>query len=231
MVYNPLLGLIILFVAIIILAMVTDPGSAKILVKLFIPVIILLLVLSVLTSFLTEMTTEMAIITVLIIFGAGILIVGFIGGVDASSGVVFAPMIVVPTLLAFLVDPTGSLAVLVASILLFGWMLFVYFLVRNLPPPYPIGFGSKVGVALTDFDKTGKVKIGAEIWDAETSGYKISKGDEVYILDQKGLRLFVVPAVRCPNCNEPYPINEVPDKCENCGFDLKNTLKIGIRNK
>ncbi len=220
MVYNPLLGLIILFVAIIILSIVMDPSSAKVLIKLFIPVIVLLLVLSVVTDIFYNMNTQLAVVMVLIIFGAGILVVGLIGGIDASSGVVFAPMIVVPTLLAFLIDPTGSLAVFVASILLFGWMFFVYMLVKNMPPPYPIGFSAKVAVALEDFDGSGKVKIGAEIWNAETRGYKIKKGDEVFIKKIEGLRLIVVPAVRCPNCGEPYPVDSIPERCVKCDADL-----------
>ncbi len=220
MVYNPLLGLIILFVAIILLGIVTDPSSAKVLIKLFIPVIILLLVLSVITDVFYGMNTQWAIVMVLIIFGAGILVVGFIGGVDASSGVVFAPMIVVPTLLAFLIDPSGSLAVFVASILLFGWMFFVYLLVKNMPPPYPVGFSAKVAVALENFDGFGKVKMGAEIWNAETRGYKIKKGDEVFIKEVRGLKLIVVPAVRCPHCGEPYPVDSIPDKCVKCDTDL-----------
>ena len=218
--YNPILGLVVLFTAVIILAMSMDPSSAKIMMKLFIPIIIILLILGITVDFIGGINREISIILVVVLFAVTLVIGAMYGGIHAGSGLALAPMIVIPTLIALLVDPSGSLAVMVASVLLFGWMFFVYFLTRNPPPPYPVGFGTRVGKAITDLTPNGKVKMGAEIWDATSPNFNISKGEEVYIVKVKDLELIVEPAFRCPYCGEPYPITDIPLNCRSCGKPL-----------
>ncbi|MGQ4892190.1 MAG: NfeD family protein [Candidatus Njordarchaeia archaeon] len=224
--YNPILGLVVLFTAVIILAMSMDPSSAKIMMKLFLPIIIILLILGITVDYIGGINREISIILVVILFAATLIMGAIFGGIHTGSGLALAPMIIIPTLIALLVDPSGSLAVVVASVLLFGWMFFVYLLTRNPPPPYPVGFGTRVGKAVTDIAPNGKVKIGAEIWDALSPDFKISKGEEVYIVKVRNLELLVEPALRCPHCGEPYPITDIPLNCRACGKPL---LELKIR--
>ncbi len=222
--YNPLLGLVVLFTSVIILAISTDPSSAKVMMKLFMPIIIILLVLAISMDYIGEITREISIVAVILLFATTLILGAAIGGMDVGSGIALAPMIIIPTLLALLADPSGNLAVIVASSLLFGWMFFVYLLTKNPPPEYPIGFGKKVGVAITPLNPKGKVKIGAEIWNGVSKQVPIREGEEVYILEKVGLELMVTLAVRCPHCNEPYPITNIPLNCLNCSkplLDLK----------
>ena len=216
--YNPYLSLIVMFIAIISIAMTTDPSSAKIMMKLFTPVIVLLLFLALIFDIVGEIGSQMFLIIILVLFGAGILITSLIGGLDVGSGIVLAPMIIVPTLLAFLIDPSGRLSILIGSILMFGWVFFVYLLVRKLPPPIEIGFSTKVATAITDLNPEGKVKIGAEIWKAEVKGRDVRKGEIVLIIGKEGLILHVVPARKCPSCGKVFPEEEIRDVCPSCGY-------------
>jgi len=219
--YNPYLALIIMFIAIIILSVSTDPSSAKIMMKLFTPVIVLLLFLALIFDISGQINSQMILVIILLLFGAGILLTSLVGGLDVGSGTVLAPMILVPTMLAFLIDPTGRLAIFIGSILMFGWVFFVYLLVRKMPPPVDIGFPTKVAIALTNLNPEGKVKIGAEIWNAEVKGRNVSEGEHVLIIGKEGLKLQVVPAKKCPSCGSIFPENEVSDVCPTCGYYFK----------
>jgi len=223
--YNPILGLVILFSAILIFTISLDPASAKVLFKLFTPILIVLLFLAFVGEYIGGLNREVSIIFVIILFIIVLGLSAIFGGADAGSGLVIAPMIVLPTLLALLADPTGSLAVLVASSLLFGWMFFVYLLIRKPTPRYEIGMSKKVGIALADIAPRGKIKVGAEIWNAVSYGVKIFKGEEVYIIDKKDLELIVVPSLRCPVCGEAFPVTDIPDTCPKCQTSLLE-LKI-----
>ena len=221
---NPFLGLVVLFSGILIFAISMDPGSAKVMFKLFTPIILALLLIGFLGQYIGGLSREYAIIFVIFLFLLTIGLMAIFGGVDASSGLVIAPMIILPTLLALLADPSGYLAILVASVVMFGWMFFVYLLIRKPLPEYDIGFSKRVGTALTDLNPRGKIKVGAEIWKAISPNVKIKKGEEVYILDVKNLELIVTLAVRCPVCDEVFPIINIPDECPRCRtslFDIK----------
>ncbi|MEX2689268.1 MAG: NfeD family protein [Candidatus Njordarchaeum guaymaensis] len=223
--FEPMYGLVVLFSAILILAIIQNPGSAQALIKLFMPIMLALLVVSVLFSSVATMTRDTAILITLGFFVIFLLVGASSGATEIKSLLALAPLVVVPTMFALLLDPTGFLAVMISSIMLFSLMMLIYFLTRNLGGPTKIGFASNVGVVVEDLAPKGKVRVGNEIWWATTRAWKIPKGTEVYIIDSKNLELIVVPVVRCPICGEPYPIIRVPPQCKNCGADLITARK------
>jgi len=230
MLQNTILGLIIIFTAILILALALDPTSAKALLKVFLPVIMLMLLLSIVLEQFGGVTFDTAIVLTLIIFAAFILIGAFLGGVEFKSVIILAPLVVVPTLFAFLADPTGNLALIVSSSLTFGFLMLTWHLVRKLGPAKDIEIPVKLGIAVEDTDPHGRVKLGSEIWKAFTMNWKIKKGEKVFVVGRRGLELIVVPIVECPTCGESYPVTKVPQKCESCGTDLTTVTLETIRN-
>lgn len=232
---NAILGLIIIFMAIITLGITMDPTSAKALIKIFFPVVLLMLFLSVILEQYGGIAFDTAILLTLLIFAAFLIIGAFFGGTEIKSMLLLAPLIVVPTLFAFLADPTGNLAVLISSTLVFGFLLLTWYLVRALGPPKEIDIPIKTGIAIEDINPHGRVKVGGEIWRAFSMNWKIRRDERVYVVDRKGLEFVVVPIVTCPNCNEEYPITNVPKTCRVCGTDLSlvtlETVKAHLREK
>ncbi len=232
---NAILGLIIIFMAIITLAIVMDPASAKALIKIFFPIMLLMLFLSIFIGQYGGITFDTAIILTLIIFAVFLMIGAFLGGTEIKSMLILSPIVVIPTLFAFLADPSGNLAIIISSTIIFGLMLLSWYLVRELGPAKDIEIPLKVGTAIEDINPHGRVKIGGEIWRAFSMNWRISKGEKVYVVDRRGLELVVVPIVTCPNCGEEYPITNVPKTCKICGTDLSlvalNTVKTHLRER
>jgi len=232
---NAILGLIIIFMAIITLAITMDPASAKALIKIFFPIMLLMLFLSIILEQYGGITFDTAILLTLIIFAVFLMVGAFLGGTEIKSMLILAPIVVIPPLFAFLADPTGNLAIIISSTLVFGLLLLTWYLVRELGPAKKIDLPIRVGVAIEDINPHGRVKIGGEIWRAFSMNWKINKDERVYVADRRDLELVVVPIVTCPNCGEEYPITNVPKSCNVCGTDLSlitlNTVKAHLREK
>jgi len=223
MLQNAVLGLIIIFLAIIILSVVTDPTSAKALLKIFLPIILVMFILSIIVEMSGGVTFDLAILMTLIFFAMFIMIGAFMGGAELKSLFVLAPLIIIPTLFAFLTDPTGKLAIIVGSSLSFGFLMLTWYLVREIGPPKQIDIPIRVGIAIENISPHGRVKLGSEVWRAFSMNWRISKGERVYVVSRKDLEVLVVPVVECPSCGEIYPVTKVPHNCKICGYDL--TLK------
>ncbi len=220
MLQNAILGIIIIFLAILTLAITLDPASAKALIKIFFPVVILMLFLSIILEQSGGVSFDTAIMLTLVIFAVFILIGAFMGGAELKSMIILAPLIVIPTLFAFLADPTGNLAIIISSSLVFGFLMLSWYLIRGLGPAKEIEVPIKVGIAVDKIDPYGRVKLGGEVWRAFSMNWKIKKDEKVYVVGRKGLELVVVPAVTCPACGEEYPVTRVPPTCRVCGTDL-----------
>jgi membrane-bound ClpP family serine protease len=70
------------------------------------------------------------------------------------------------------------------------WTLLV---VRKKPN---LGFENQIGargVAITDIEKKGLVKIGRENWTARTGGPKLERGSKIVVVEQNALILTVAP--------------------------------------
>ena len=78
-----------------------------------------------------------------------------------------------------------------------GMALFVLLIVgkvvraRRLPPHVPPTLVGAEGVATSDLDPVGTVRVRSEEWTAESSGTPIKAGARVLIIDEKGLTLRV----------------------------------------
>ncbi|MHA1617376.1 MAG: NfeD family protein [Candidatus Njordarchaeales archaeon] len=219
-IYDPLLGLTLILMGILILSLAVDPASAKALMKVFAPVIFALLILPVVFSITGTLNREIAIVAVIFLILLFITSGALMGGVEAKSSLVLTPLVAIPTLLALLYDPTGTLAILISTSLIFGFLFVTWYLVRRIPPVREMTLPSRVGVAIEDLTPRGRVKLDGEIWWAMARGWKIEKNTRVYVIGKRDLELIVVPLIECPNCGMEYPITNVPERCSNCGFDL-----------
>ncbi len=229
--YDPIAGLIIIFLSVILITMVFEPATGKALLKIFIPVVFLLVILSAIVSSVGKLSYEMTIIITLIVFLFFIGSAAAMGSTEMKSALMLAPLIVIPTFFALLIDPSGRLAIIVASSIMFGFLTLILYLVRNLGEPYDVTMPERFGVAIEDISPKGRVKIGGEIWWAHTEKWNIKKGDEVYVVEREGLELRVVPVVRCPVCGEKYPIINVPERCNKCGTSLAEVLYQEIEKR
>jgi len=223
-VQDAILGIIIIFLAVMILSITMDPASAKAMFKIFLPVVMLMLILTIVIGGFGGITFSTAVLLTLIIFAVFIMIGAFMGGAEFKSLIILGPLIIVPTLLAFLADPTGNLAVIISSTLIFGYLTLTLYLVRQLGPAKEIEIPLKVGVATEDIDPHGKVKVGSEVWRAFAPNWRIKKGEKIFVTGRRGLELIVVPAVECPSCGEIYPVSAAPQTCKSCGLDLSTVI-------
>ncbi len=219
-IYDPLMGLSLILLGILIISLAIDPASAKALMKVFAPVIFALILLPIIFSVTGALNRELAIISILFLILLFITSGALMGGVEAKSSLVLTPLIAIPTLVAFLYDPTGTLAFLISTTMVFGFLFVTWYLVRKIPPTKEFVVLDKVGIAIEDIAPRGRIKIGGEIWWAVTRGWRIRKGDRVYVTGKRDMELVVVPLVECPACGKEYPITNVPERCVKCGYDL-----------
>ena len=77
--------------------------------------------------------------------------------------------------------------------LIFSVISFVIF--RTLRKNPLLGFENmigKSGMTISPLARKGTVKIGRELWHAETDGMNIEVGEEVTVVEQSGLKLTVI---------------------------------------
>lgn len=77
--------------------------------------------------------------------------------------------------------------------LIFSVITFVIF--RTLRKNPLLGFDNMIGMSGTTVSplaRKGTVKIGRELWHAETDGINIEVGEEVIVVGQSGLKLTVI---------------------------------------
>ena len=55
------------------------------------------------------------------------------------------------------------------------------------------GFLQETGIALETLDPNGNVQVHGEIWQAESIGGRIEKGQKIRITDMKNFKLYVEP--------------------------------------
>ncbi|MGQ4912649.1 MAG: NfeD family protein [Candidatus Thorarchaeota archaeon] len=97
----------------------------------------------------------------------------------------FAPEILVPVTVLMIVGAAVFVAVKYR---------LIYDSLRDGPHPLHTVEGMR-GIVIDDVSQvSGKIKVGAEIWDARCDGAEITKGVEVVILSLDGLKVRVRPA-------------------------------------
>ncbi len=195
---DPFYGLIVIAVILTLLVITIEPATGKAMAQVTIPIVIILFVFEVVlagTSFIFNPLMIFVVGGVLYIMfsfftgGAGVAHGGFI---DAKLSLKLFPIYGVAIIAAWFTDPTGHLPVYIMVGTIFCLMLLYMGFLRNYDewPEYQYGKMKNLK-ALTDINPKGKVKSGAEIWWAKTTGPPIVAGETVTALGVSGITLIV----------------------------------------
>ena len=196
---EPFIGLILIAILLMLLVMTFEPATGKAMSQVIVPVIIILFVMQV--FFRPEIQFDLFSLIILagvlyfmfaIFTGGG----GFVEGGFLDAGVTckLFPLYAVAIILATLADPTYRLTIYIMAGTIFGLMGLYFVALRDYDkwPTYSdYGPERRTAKALTDIDPKGKVKTGAEIWWAKTTGSPIKEGEEVIIIGVSGITMLV----------------------------------------
>ncbi len=195
---DPLFGLILMSIVLTLLVLTVEPATGKAMAQVVVPLVVILFVFQIwLTGW--DINNQWWLIIIIggilymmfaIFTGGGGVIEG--GFIDAKVSLKLFPFYGIAIFLAVLIDPSGRLPIYImaGSILCLMGIYFAFLRDYEKWPEYQYGKMSDL-VALTDIDPKGKIKVGAEIWWAKTSGPPISKGETVSIIGITGLTMIV----------------------------------------
>ena len=198
--YSPFMGLILMAVILTLIVAVVEPATAKAMAQVTVPLVLVLFAFQVIIQpgLIFDIPTLVVIGFVLYLMFA--LFTG--GGSGVEGGIidpglscklfpVYAALIVVATF-ADTNPGTYRLPLLTMVGTIFALMVVYAIFLRNYDkwPLYEYGKSREI-VAITDIDPKGKVKSGAEIWWAKTTGPPIREGERVYAVAMSGLTLVV----------------------------------------
>ncbi len=199
LVFNPFYGLILIGIILTLLVITVEPATGKAMAQVTIPIVILLFVIEVV------LFGSALIFDPLMIFVIGgvlyILFAMFTGGggfieggfIDAKISLKLFPFYGLAIVIAWFIDPTGHMPVYIMVGTVFCLMLLYMAFLRNYDewPEYQYSKMRNL-VALTDINPKGKVKTGAEIWWAKTTGPPIMAGEKVSVLGLSGMTMIVM---------------------------------------
>ncbi|TXT57418.1 MAG: conserved membrane protein of unknown function [Candidatus Thorarchaeota archaeon] len=196
-VFDPFVGLILLGVVLTLLVLTVEPATGKAMAQVTVPIIIILF------AFQTVITPDFQFQWwMLLVVGAVLYMMFtiFTGGgsfvegafIDAKVSFKLFPLYAVAIFIATVIDPTNRLTVYIMIGTIFCLMILYAIFLRNYDewPLYQYGTTRDVE-ALTDINPNGKVKLGAEIWWAKTTGPPIQAGEKVVIVGLSGLTMLV----------------------------------------
>lgn len=134
---------------------------------------------------------------ILILVGIGFIAVevhapGF-GGPGTAAVVCFvvAAMLLIDDRTSMRVPPHMIVGAGVAGIVMIGIVMTIALRVRKVPPQAPSRVLGEVGIALTDLDPVGTVRVLAEDWTATSESGPIKAGEQVKVSGVRGLKLRV----------------------------------------
>ncbi len=201
-VFNPFYGLILVGIILTLMVLTVDPATGKAMAQVTIPIVIILFVFEMIlfgTDFVFDPLMIFVVGAILYMMfamftgGGGIIEGGFI---DAKLSLKLFPIYGVAIIIAWFLDPTGHMPVYIMVGTIFSLMgLYMVFL-RNYDkwPQYEYGKMRDI-IAITDINPKGKVKSGAEIWWAKTTGPPIPAGERVRVLGLSGMTMIVAKEV------------------------------------
>ncbi len=197
---DPLIGLILLAVVLTLMVITLEPATGKAMAQVTVPLVIILFVFQVYyTSTFTsvEFTPWMLLVIGFILY---IMFTVFTGGtsfveggfIDAKVSLKLFPFYGLAIFLAILIDPSHKLAVYIMSGTVIALMALYFVFLRDYDqwPAYSQFKYADIH-AITDINPKGKVKTGAEIWWAKTSGPPIRSGEKVIITGMTGMTMIV----------------------------------------
>ncbi|GEM_PF-5305809 len=190
LVYDTLLGLIVLLIGLVAYLSTLDPSHAYVSMYFLVPLIVFLLFVWASWESVPYERRPIIIIAFVLI---SLAIAATLG--HDYSGVLFAPMFIIPIGLALLVDPKGYLAVFAAVATYVPYSLLIMYIIRSVKDVKEHPMIGKEGVVVKEVTKEGGVvKIGNTYRDAVTYlNLPIKPGTKVIVVGVKDLMLIVEP--------------------------------------
>ncbi|MFW9908094.1 MAG: NfeD family protein [Candidatus Thorarchaeota archaeon] len=201
-VLNPFYGLILVGIILTLMVLTVEPATGKAMAQVTIPIVIVLFVFQLIY------VGAAFVFDPIMIFIAGaflyILFSVFTGGatgieggiIDAKLSLKLFPIYGVAIFVAWFIDPTGHMPVyiMVGTILSLMGLYIVFLRDYDKWPQYEYAKMRNI-VAITDINPKGKVKSGAEIWWAKTTGPPIYEGETVNVLGLSGMTMVVTKGI------------------------------------
>ena len=197
---DPLVGLILLGVILTLLVITLEPATGKAMAQVTVPLVVILFVMEI---YLTSLQTVVVFDTwMLLVIGfiLYMLFMIFTGGssfmeggfIDAKVSLKLFPIYGLAIYIATLIDNTNQLTVYIMAGTIIAMMALYFVFLRDYDkwPAYSQFKYSDIQ-AITDINPKGKVKTGAEIWWARTTGPPIQSGEKVVILSITGITMIV----------------------------------------
>ncbi|MFW9926597.1 MAG: NfeD family protein [Candidatus Thorarchaeota archaeon] len=194
---DPFIGLILLGVLLTLLVLTLEPATGKAMAQVTVPLVIILFVMQVFFNPLFIFNDWMLLIIGLVLY---LMFTIFTGGssfteggfIDAKVSLKLFPLYGVAIFLSVLIDETRQLTVYIMSGTVMSLMILYFAFLRDYDK-WPIYSQFKYSDihATTDINPKGKVKTGAEIWWAKTTGPPIKAGEKVVIEGITGMTMLV----------------------------------------
>ncbi len=195
---SPIIGLILLGVILTLLVITLEPATGKAMAQVTVPLVVILFVIEI---FLMRATIVFDTWMLLVIgFVLYIMFMMFTGGssfveggfIDAKISLKLFPVYGIAIFLSMLIDDTRQLTVYIMAGTVMGMMVLYFVFLRDYDkwPAYSQFKYSDIR-AVSDINPKGKVKTGAEIWWAKTTGPPIKSGEKVVILSITGMTMIV----------------------------------------
>ena len=197
---DPLIGLILLGVILTLLVITLEPATGKAMAQVTVPLVVILFVMEI---FLTSLQTVVVFdywMLLVIGFVLYMMFTMFTGGssfveggfIDAKVSLKLFPFYGIAIFLSILIDPTRQLTVYIMAGTVMGMMGLYFVFLRDYDewPAYSQFKYSDIH-AISDINPKGKVKTGAEIWWAKTTGPPIKSGEKVVIIGIIGMTMIV----------------------------------------
>lgn len=195
---SPIIGLILLSVILTLLVITMEPATGKAMAQLTVPLVVILFIIEIFWMRATIVfDTWMLLVIGFVLY---IMFMMFTGGsslveggfIDAKISLKLFPIYGVAIFLSMLIDPTNQLTALIMGVTVLGMMALSFIFLRDYSDwPAYTQFKYPDIRAVSDINPKGKVKTGAEIWWARTSGPPIKSGEKVVILSITGMTMIV----------------------------------------
>jgi len=199
LIFDPFYGLIVIGVIITLMVLTVEPATGKAMAQVTVPIIIILFVFQIFLFGEALVFNEWMIFIIGAVLymmfamftGGGGMVEG--GFIDAKLSLKLFPIYGVAIIIAWFIDETGHLPVYIMVGTVFSLMALYMVFLRDYEkwPQYQYSKMRDI-IALTDINPKGKVKTGAEIWWAKTTGPPIMAGERVSVLGLSGMTMIVV---------------------------------------
>ena len=195
---DPFVGLILLGVLLTLLVVTLEPATGKAMAQVTVPLVLILFVIQVwLTGFAFADWMLIVVFAVMYLLftmftGGSSFVDGGFGIMDAKVSLKLFPAYGIAIFISILIDETRQLTVYIMAGSIFCLMMLYFAFLRDYDkwPTYTQFKYSDIH-ATTDINPKGKVKTGAEIWWAKTTGPQIKAGEKVVIEGITGMTMLV----------------------------------------